>query len=186
MSLNHNELKYNKIKIILIMSIMTALVVLAGCTNRDGAESENVPGKENNAYQEQTDIDELVLHERIEKRRHLSVDEALKGMWIEENGTIIRFTDEHFMQGEELEHVFSYEMKEKMENEMHMSLYGVEGFMVKDRNMFELNVVMDETRSQMILQKDIGGKVYVYHLVYLDVDGVKLSSFGTQFFSESE
>jgi hypothetical protein len=136
---------------------------------------------ENNAYEEKVVADEREISKQIDIRSQMPIEDALQGMWIEENGTIVRFTDEHFMQGEELEHIFRFEMIEKTENELQMSLFGVEGFMIRDRNLFELNVVMDETRTQMIMRKDIGGSEYVYYMVYLDAEGIELSPFDTLF-----
>lgn len=171
-------------KAILMICISSIIMILPSCTYQD--RPDNGVETDNAEFQEPADIDENELRERIEERRTLSVEDALQGMWIEEDGTIVRFTDEYFMQGEELEHVFSYKITEETENELHMTLYGVEGFMVKGRNLFNINVVMDETRTQMIVRKYIGGMSYVYHMVSLDADGVKLSDFDTSFFGDVE
>ena len=177
---NISELR-QLVKAVIILSVTVMLTVLTGCTNRDNIEMKSELKTESDIYQESEDIDKLDIGKRIEERSQLSIEDALQGMWIEENGTIVRFTDEYFMQGEKLEHAFRFEMKEKTENELQMSLFGVEGFMIRDRNLFELNVVMDETRTQMIMRKDIGGSEYVYYMVYLDAEGIELSPFDTLF-----
>ena len=155
------------------MYIAIIMMILPGC-NKQKSDNKDFLEKE------------FEIENQIMERSQLSVEEALNGLWIEENETVIRFNEPYFMQGEDLKHVFRYEIKETEENELYLTLYGVEGFMVKDRNLFNLHVIIDKSRTQMIMQKTIGGSLFVYHMVYLDTDGVKLSYFDTPFFRDSQ
>jgi hypothetical protein len=162
----------DKLKFVICVAAIT-MILLSGCNTQNSAK---------NVFLE----NEFEIENQTVDRSQLSVEEALNGFWIEENETVIRFKDAYFIQGEALEHVFRYEVKETGKNELNLNLFGVEGFMVKDHNLFNLYLVLDETRTQMIMQKDIGGRSFVYHMVYLDADGVESSYFDTPFFSDCE
>jgi|LGOV01.1.fsa_nt_gb hypothetical protein len=148
-------------------------MILPGCNKQDSAKKDFLGN-------------EFEIENQIVERSQLLIEEVLNGLWIDENETVIKFEDTYFIQGKNLEHIFRYEIKETEENELYLTLYGVEGFMVKDRNLFNLHVILDKTRTQMIMKKDIGGSLFVYHMVYLGTDGVKSSYFDTPFFRDSQ
>jgi len=130
----------------------------------------------------ETEVDDLVNINLIkERRQEKTLTDALKGTWVDQSNSIIKFDDEYLYQGENNEHKFEYVVNKESSKTATLVFYGTEGFLIDDKELFEYEIVLDNTNSYIKLNKSIGGQVYQYKLIYID-NGLILGSLDSHFF----
>jgi hypothetical protein len=130
----------------------------------------------------ETEVDDLVDINLIKKgRQQKTLTDALKGTWVDQNNSIIKFDSEFLYQGENNEHKFEYVVNKESSKTATLVFYGTEGFLIEDKELFEYEIVLDNTNSYIKLNKSIGGQVYQYKLIYID-NGLILGSLDSHFF----
>ncbi len=130
----------------------------------------------------ETEVDDLVNINLIkERRQEKTLTDALKGTWVDQSNSIIKFDDEYLYQGENNEHKFKYVINKDSSKTATLVFYGTEGFLIDDKELFEYEIVLDNTNSYIKLNKSIGGQVYQYKLIYID-NGLILGSLDSHFF----
>jgi len=130
----------------------------------------------------ETEVDDLVITNLIKKQRQeKTLNDALKGNWIDQNNSIINFDGEFLYQCGNNEHKFKYVINEISSNKATLVFYGTEGFLIDDKELFEYEIVLDNTNSYIKLDKSIGSQVYQYKLIFVDNDLI-LGSLDSSFF----
>ena len=130
----------------------------------------------------ETEVDDLVITNLIKKQRQeKTLNDTLKGNWIDQNNSIIKFDGEFLYQGENNEHKFKYLINKESSKTATLVFYGTKGFLIDDKELFEYEIVLDNTNSYIKLNKSIGGQVYQYKLIYVD-NGLILGSLDSHFF----
>jgi hypothetical protein len=116
-------------------------------------------------------------------RTKLPLQKALEGYWVNSEGSSIFFKNERLYQGE---YVFRYHINsiDKNKNYIHISVFGLKGFLIKDKKLFDIHIIMDDTKSNLKLKKIMGGGyTYNYNMIYIDDDNYKLGTFKSSFFN---
>lgn len=140
---------------------------------------------ENADYEELKDPLLLESKQRRIDRKEKSIGEAFKGTWIDEAGSLIKFDENYLYQGSQYEYIFDYKIDKIDDNMLDISIYGVEGIFVKERELSNINIKMDETKTCMVMEKTMaGGATYIDKFVYVDGDDITLGSFDEYFFYE--
>lgn len=119
---------------------------------------------------------------KIINRKNLSLQKALEGHWIDSEGNGLHFENGRLFQGE---NEFRYRINsiDKNENSIHISVFGLKGFLVKGKKLFDLSINLDNTRNNLKLKKDmIGGYTYKYNMIYVDEQNNKIGTFESNFF----
>ncbi|MDW7669261.1 MAG: hypothetical protein SCJ93_10585 [Bacillota bacterium] len=128
------------------------------------------------------EVDDLVNINFIKKQRQeKTLKDALKGTWVDQNNSIIKFDGEFLYQGENNEHKFKYVINKDSSKTATLVFYGTEGFFIDDKELFEYEIVLDNSNSYIKLNKSIGNQVYQYKLIYVD-NGLLLGSLNSSFF----
>ena len=128
------------------------------------------------------EVDDLVNINFIKKQRQeKTLKDALKGTWVDQNNSIIKFDGEFLYQGKNNDHKFKYVINKDSSKTATLGFYGTKGFLVDDKKLFEYEIVLDNSNSYIKLNKSIGNQVYQYKLIYVD-NGLILGSLDSHFF----
>lgn len=117
-------------------------------------------------------------------RRNLSLQKALEGYWIDSKGNGLHFKDGRLYQGG---YEFRYLINsiDRKENYIHISVFGVKGFFVKGKKLFDMHIAIDDTKNNLKLKKEmIGGCTYNYNMIYVDDENYKLGAYESDIFRD--
>ncbi|MDY0237094.1 MAG: hypothetical protein RBR71_13795 [Gudongella sp.] len=138
---------------------------------------------ENADYEELRDPLLLEAKQKRIDRKEKPISEALKGTWISETGSLIKFDENYLYQGSQYEYLFDYNIKKTDDKAMEVSIYGTKGIFVKGRELSILDIKMDETKTCMVMKKTMtGGSTCNDKFIYVDGDNITLGSFDEYFF----
>lgn len=142
---------------------------------------------------EKLDYDEILekeIEEIIEigkkSREELPISEAIKGFWIKDNQEEFSLTSEYLIQGT---YKFPYKIKETGSNYIYLTAFEESKSSSKEKELFELYLEVDSTRSNMRLKKIINQLwssplVYEENAIYINDDNHMLGSFDSSFFND--
>lgn len=131
--------------------------------------------------------DELLMSTKMDRltREKLSLTKALEGIWLSEKGLEIKFIDNKLYQGNGFEYSFRYDIEEALEDTLKISIYGTDGMFVNEKNLANMDIIFDQTKSHMKMKKTMaGGMIYYDKLIYVNGEGDKLGNFDNLFFLE--
>lgn len=124
---------------------------------------------------------------RRNDRNNLSLEDALKGTWLIDQNTVMIFDELYLRQGD---NTFRYEIIEEMNDIQHITVYGLEGFLIEETKLFEAFILYDESRTSIQYKKIVnqlfGSDLeFRYNAVYIDENQYVLGSFRSEFFTKS-
>lgn len=131
-------------------------------------------------YNEKIDKDSTIIKISKDNREKLFVKEALKGVWKDYDGNIIRFNQKYLKQGE---NIYKYYINHLEKNKIIISVYGNKGLYRKDKKLFDMRIEMDETRCNMAIKKIMVFKLgkdieYNIDMIYLYKDNENIYEVG--------
>ncbi|WP_026476582.1 hypothetical protein [Alkaliphilus transvaalensis] len=127
------------------------------------------------------DLENVNLH-----RSNMPMDIAIYGSWVTTDDEMLTFDETYLYQGS---HKFKYVITEELENGLIISVYGIRGFLIKERKLFNLYLIFDETKNNVQLMKtfyQMGSTdlVYKYNMVLKDENNNLLGKYHSAFFSK--
>lgn len=133
--------------------------------------------------------DELLRNVKIDRlaRKELSLTKALEGRWLSEKGLEIKFIDNKLYQGNDFEYSFKYDIDESLEDSLKISIYAMGGIFTNGKNLANMDISFDETKSHIKIKKKMaGGMIYYDKLIHVDEKDNKLGNFDSLFFFKEE
>lgn len=122
---------------------------------------------------------------RQANRAELPLEESIKGSWVSIDGSIIKFEGDILTQGDQTKNNFGYSIDSINNNQMEITVFGLEGIFLGARDLSTLEIMLDPTNSLMKMRRTmIGGRVSDDKLIYVDNDGLELGFFDSYFFFE--
>ena len=137
----------------------------------------------NSDYKIVKDDNLLDIKQKRLNREEKIVSEGLRGTWIGETATKIKFDKNYLYQGSQYKYIFEYSIDKINDSNLDVSVYGMEGVFIKEKELFISNIKMDETKTCMVIKKTMsGGTSFHENFIYVDGDDISLGAFDEYFF----
>ena len=137
-----------------------------------------------NKSEEVLNDDKLRIQIIQENRSNMGIIDALVGVWMRRDGSKLKFTENILYQGNNFEYEFEYRISDISEDTIQLSVYGMEGILLKDKKLSNMTLRFDPTKSHMITNKNmVGGMTYKDKLILVDEE-FQIGNFDDLFFLE--